>query len=105
MPARQCPKPRKAVGGCVTDAEIFDALDVPEDRRVQLAALLHAWSRAHIPGPNLYAVMAVIYWNMLKSQVPWDVPEDTFDVSKWYDPARDGVLGTVRGWPWVGLND
>lgn len=86
----------------MTDEEIFDALDVPADRRVELRNLLHAWSRANLPGPNLYSVMACIYWNMLKRQAPLVLPVDTFDTSAWegtVDPSA--WLGTVRGAPWI----
>lgn len=77
----------------MTDKELFDTLDVPEDRRLELANMLHAWSAAYLPGPNLYAVMATIYWNVLKGQPVIDIPEDTFDPAEW--------LGTIRGTPWV----
>ena len=91
-----------------TDAEIFDSLGVPEDRREQLADWLHAFAKASLPGPNLYAIWAAIFWNVLKDQTPWQLPEDAFDPSVWieeyYDPEHDGALGTVRGWPWVGLD-
>ena len=50
----------------MTDEEIFDSLGVPAVRREQLAAWLHAWSRANLPGPNMYAVTAAVFWNVLK---------------------------------------
>lgn len=50
----------------MTDDEIFDSLGVPADRREELAAWLHAWSRANLPGPNLYAVTASVFWNALQ---------------------------------------
>lgn len=77
----------------MTDEEIFDSLGVPEDRRVELANWLHAWSRANIPGPNMYAISAFVFWNVLKNRTPFDIPEDVFDPSEW--------LGTIRGTPWI----
>lgn len=81
----------------MTDDELFDSLAVPEDRRVELAARLHAWSRATLPGPNLYAINAAVFWNVLRHNTPLVPPEDTFDPSEW--------LGTVRGAPWVNFHD
>lgn len=65
-----------------SDAEIFDALGIPEDRRQEVALALHGWSRHAIPGPNMYAVMACIIWNYIRIN-PFPIPNDTFDVSKW----------------------
>jgi len=50
----------------MTDEEIFDAIGVPEDRRVELAALLHAWARTVIPGPVNYAIAAVVFWHQMR---------------------------------------
>lgn len=93
----------------MTDEEIFDSLSVPADRREELRNWLHAWSRANPPGPNMYAITAAVFWNVLRMNTPViEIPEDTFDPTAWlgehYDPDHNGFLGTVRGWPWVGLD-
>lgn len=66
----------------MTDQEIFDALSVPEDRREQLAAWLHAWSKATLPGPHGYAVAAAVFWNVLQRGLI-DPPTNVFDPLTW----------------------
>lgn len=66
----------------MSDQEIFDAIGVPEDRRPELAAWLHAWSRLILPGPNYYAAKAVLVWNAIKDAPPV-VPDGVFDPSGW----------------------
>jgi hypothetical protein len=77
----------------MTDEEIFDAIGIPADRRDYVADWVHAWSRAVIPGPNMYAIMAAVVWNSIKNVEPRPVHEDLFDVPEW--------LGVVDGAPWI----
>lgn len=68
----------------LSDQEILDALEVPEDRRAEVLAHLHAWSRSYLPGPNSYATYAAVIWAMLQ-RAPSLVlaADDPFDLSEW----------------------
>jgi hypothetical protein len=66
----------------MTDAEIFDAIGVPEDRRAELQRSLRAAARNTLPGPNRYALLALLLWRWMQLPPPL-LGDDIFYPSGW----------------------
>ena len=74
----------------MTDAELFDLIGVPEERRPYLQRVLHSISREYFLGPNRYTLCACILNAVMERGGNDEIfnLRPMFDVSEWYGPGR-----------------
>lgn len=81
----------------LTDSEIFDVLGVPDVERPELARELHARARSVLYGPNAYAVLATLLWQLRRRALEADPTAATGDPIQDTEPcSREEAIAAMK---------